>query len=44
MVVNKEVLNEVKGGGHGALLATLGAIGVFLAGLVDGIIRPLRCN
>ena len=26
------------------LEATLGAIGIFIAGVVDGILRPLRCN
>ena len=42
MVLKKEELNEVIGGGIS--LSILGAIGVFIAGVVDGFMRPLRCN
>lgn len=43
MTLNNSELYSISGGGYGWLLA-LGAIGTFLIGLVDGLIRPLRCN
>ena len=45
MVLKKEELNEVIGGGISlSILGIIGAIGVFIAGVVDGFLRPLRCN
>ena len=45
MVLKKEELNEVIGGGSSlSILGIIGAIGVFIAGVVDGFLRPLRCN
>lgn len=45
MILEEKELLHIEGGAfHYVLLATLGAIGVFLAGVVDGIIRPLKCN
>ncbi len=45
MILKEEELLEIEGGAlRYAILATIGAIGVFLAGVVDGILRPLRCN
>ncbi len=38
-------LVEVSGGAiRYGILATIGAALVFLAGVVDGFIRPLKCN
>ena len=45
MILKEQELLEIEGGPiRYALLATLGAIGIFIAGVVDGILRPLRCN
>ncbi len=45
MVLKEQELEKVVGGGIGySVVAILGAIGVFIAGVVDGILRPLRCN
>lgn len=45
MVVKDQELNEIVGGGVSySVIGIIGAIGVFLAGVVDGIIRPLKCN
>ena len=45
MVLKDQELNEIVGGGLSySVLAMLGAIGVFIAGVVDGILRPLKCN
>ncbi len=45
MILKEKELLEMEGGAiHYAILATIGAIGVFLAGVVDGILRPLKCN
>ncbi len=45
MILKEQELLEIEGGAiRYALLATLGAIGIFIAGVVDGILRPLRCN
>ncbi len=45
MILKEKDLLEIEGGAiRYALLATLGAIGIFIAGVVDGILRPLRCN
>lgn len=45
MILKEKELLALEGGAlRYALLATLGAIGVFIAGVVDGILRPLKCN
>lgn len=45
MILKEEELENIVGGGISySLLAILGAIGVFIAGVVDGIVRPLKCN
>lgn len=43
MILKEQELNNIVGGGY-RLLATIGAIALFIAGVVDGIMRPLRCN
>lgn len=43
ITLNKEELLDIRGGGLGILVGIAGAI-VFLIGLVDGYIRPLKCN
>lgn len=43
MILEEKELNEIVGGGF-KFLAVLGAIGVFLAGVVDGFLRPFKCN
>ncbi len=47
MVLNKDELLEVKGGastnklGWGLIIIS---IGTFIAGVIDGFLRPLKCN
>lgn len=44
-ILNQESLKEVKGGALGSKLF-LGLVsgGAFLIGLLDGILRPLKCR
>ena len=45
MILKEQELNNIIGGGLGrSMLYILGAIGIFVAGVVDGIFRPLKCN
>ncbi len=45
MILKEQELNEIIGGGVSySLIAAVSAIGVFLAGVIDGILRPLKCN
>ena len=45
MILKEQELNEIKGGGLSlTVLAAIGAFGVLVAGIIDGIIRPLKCN
>ena len=45
MNLSKKELLEVKGGGVSlSVLAMIGAGIVFLIGVVDGYVRPLKCN
>lgn len=45
MILNKNELLQVKGGGiNFGILTAIGAGIVFLIGLVDGYVRPLKCN
>lgn len=41
-ISNKELKN-VKGGGAGTILLIIAGI-VFIIGVIDGYVRPLRCN
>ncbi len=42
--LNKEELLKIKGGFSLNLALGIGAAIVFLIGVVDGYIRPLKCN
>lgn len=44
MKLNDAELMAIEGGIKYTLLAAIGAIGVFIAGVIDGILRPLKCN
>ncbi len=45
MILEENELQMISGGGIGIkIAAAIGAIGVFIAGVIDGILRPLRCN
>ncbi len=45
MYLKEQELNQIVGGGISyTLLGILTAVGVFVAGVVDGILRPLKCN
>ncbi len=45
MYLKEQELTEIAGGGISyALVGILTAVGVFIAGVVDGILRPLKCN
>lgn len=45
MVLLKEnELNNIKGGFGPWLAIGIGAVIVFLAGLIDGYTRPIKCN
>jgi lactobin A/cerein 7B family class IIb bacteriocin len=43
ILLNKEELNNIHGGGWGILIAIAGFI-TFAIGGLDGYVRPLRCN
>ena len=44
-ILNQKKLKEVKGGALGSkLLLGLLSGGAFIIGLVDGLIRPLKCR
>lgn len=40
---NEELIN-IQGGAKYGLLFALGAAAVFIIGVIDGILRPLKCN
>ena len=43
--LTKEELNQVVGGGNGVAIGLLIAAGVtFVIGIIDGYVRPLKCN
>lgn len=45
MIVEDQELTNIIGGGISYSLAVaLGAIGVFIVGVIDGFLRPLKCN
>lgn len=43
MELNKQELLNINGGGIGFGLA-IGAFFVFIVGVIDGIVRPLKCH
>lgn len=45
MLLKEQELENIRGGGIAhSVIGIIGAIGVFIAGVVDGILRPLKCN
>ena len=44
MILKENELIQITGGAKFAIVAAIGAIGVFIAGVVDGILRPLKCH
>ena len=45
MYLKEQELANIAGGGISyTVLGILTAVGVFIAGVVDGILRPLKCN
>ena len=45
MNLDKKELKEIKGGGiNFGILTAIGAGIVFLIGIIDGYVRPLKCN
>jgi hypothetical protein len=44
MKLTNEELLKLEGGIKYSILAIVGTIGVFIAGVIDGILRPLKCN
>lgn len=44
MKLSEQELLNIEGGIKYTVLAIFGAIGVFIAGVVDGFLRPLKCN
>lgn len=43
MILTENELTNITGGGWG-VFAAIGAVAVFIAGLVDGLLRPLKCR
>ncbi len=43
MILEKE-LHDIKGGSAWAFLAGIGVMFTLIAGIFDGIMRPLKCN
>jgi len=44
MILKEQELMNINGGAKYSLIAVVGAIGVFIVGVIDGILRPLKCN
>ncbi len=44
MLLKDQELMQLEGGNKYTILAIIGAVGVFVAGIIDGILRPLKCN
>ena len=47
MVLKNEELTEITGGGTGRNVGIgiiIAALGSFIVGIVDGFLRPLKCN
>lgn len=42
--LEKEELRNIKGGISGWAIAGLIAAGIFIVGVFDGIVRPLKCR
>lgn len=44
MILKENDLSKIQGGAKYTFLLAIGAIGVFIAGVIDGIFRPFKCN
>jgi hypothetical protein len=45
MIIEEIELNKINGGGiKYGILAGIGMIITFVAGIIDGYLRPLKCN
>ena len=44
MKVNDAELNEISGGFSGWAVAGISLLATFVAGVIDGIARPRKCN
>ena len=44
MILNEKELMEIEGGAKYSFIIAIGAIGTFIIGILDGILRPLKCN
>lgn len=44
MILKENELLKIEGGASFKFLWVIGAIGAFLAGVIDGILRPFQCN
>lgn len=44
MILKENDLLKIQGGAKYTFLLAIGAIGVFIAGVIDGIFRPFKCN
>lgn len=43
--LNKNEMHEITGGGNGVAIGFLIAAGItFVIGIIDGYVRPLKCN
>ncbi len=43
MILNDYELKTIEGGGY-KVFAIIGGIALFIAGVVDGIVRPYKCR
>lgn len=41
--ISKQELHKIKGGGFGLGLAIIAGV-IFIIGVIDGFVRPLKCN
>lgn len=44
MILTEQELTNIEGGAKYTILAAIGAVGIFIFGVIDGILRPLKCN
>lgn len=44
MILEEKELIKIQGGAKYSFLIAACAIGTFIIGIIDGILRPLKCN
>lgn len=44
MIINSEILNQINGGANWSIFAGIGMLITMVVGIVDGYLRPLKCN